>query len=384
MRWRWDQGRLPYFQFENICSIAKVLRTLDGLSLNTKDDLLRNPLEVNTELPFAPSHYKVWRNYARVFQCSMLATNVDGKLIVTDLCQNLAGDNPFSPDEYFSFVFSRFQYPYPAFDGYNINEQQTFPFVAILKFLISRNDMPVTLNDVFSYVIGNNCTGLEELSYYRLLKKTSRLPIGDEQRQVREMLVFMGQVSYIRWFDRSLYLDTSDFDSILSATIPFVSSRREMEANKEFLRITSLPQNIKLTNFDIKLRDRSVSEFSVKEGRKTFDSHQKIERSPLLRDRYFRLHPVFVCDACGLQPVEKYPWLAETNILELHHILPLAATLNSNGTTTTLDDLKPLCPNCHRSVHVFYKNKLAEWEIRDFSSRKMAKDVYELAKKEIA
>ena len=44
----------------------------------------------------------------------------------------------------------------------------------------------------FSYIIGNECTGLEELSYYKNLNATPRLPIGDEERQVREMLVFMG------------------------------------------------------------------------------------------------------------------------------------------------------------------------------------------------
>lgn len=116
MRWRWDQGRLTYFQFENICAIAKVLKSLDGLALDTKDDLLRQPLEMNTGLPFSPSHYKVWRNYARVFQCSMLATKFENRLIITELCQNLAGKNPFSPDEYLNFVFSHFQYPYLAFE----------------------------------------------------------------------------------------------------------------------------------------------------------------------------------------------------------------------------------------------------------------------------
>lgn len=79
MRWRWDQGRLPYFQFENICRMANVLCGIDGISLRTREDLLRRPLETYTELPFAPAHYKVWRNYARVFQCAMLATEIDGK-----------------------------------------------------------------------------------------------------------------------------------------------------------------------------------------------------------------------------------------------------------------------------------------------------------------
>lgn len=383
MRWRWDQGRLTYFQFENICAIAKVLKSLDGLALDTKDDLLRQPLEMNTGLPFSPSHYKVWRNYARVFQCSMLATKFENRLIITELFQNLAGKNPFSPDEYLNFVFSHFQYPYPAFEEYSKEKEPIFPFIAILKFLIAHKENAASLDDVFSYVIGNDCTGLEELSHYKNLRATSRLPIGDEERQVREMLVFMGQASYIRWFDKKLYIDTNDFDTVLSATIPFLSAERENEPNKEFLRLASLRSYAQIKNLDIKLRDRAVSEFAVTEGRKAFDSHQKIERSPLLRKRYFKINPVYICDVCGLHPVEKYPWLTDSNILELHHILPLSATLNTNGTTTTLDDLKPLCPTCHRSIHIFYKIKLTEWDIPDFSSKKMARDVYELAKTEI-
>ncbi len=384
MRWRWDQGRLAYFQFENICAIAKVLKSLDGLSLDTKSDLLRQPLETNTGLPFSPIHYKVWRNYARVFQCSMLATKIDNKLIVTDLCNNLAGDNPLSSDEYLNFIFSHFQYPYPAFEGYDPKIKQVFPFAAILKFIISRHDRPVSLDDVFSYVIGNECTGLEDIFYYRNLIRTSRIPNGDEERQVREMLVLMGQASYVRWFDRQLYLDTNDFDNILSATVPFISGKREKDPGIEFLRLSSLKDFSQIRNLEIDLKDRSVSEFAVKEGRKAFNSHQKIERSPLLRTRFFKLNPLFSCDACGLNPIKKYPWLEDFNILELHHILPLSATLNSNGTTTTLDDLKPLCPTCHKSIHIFYKIKLSEWDIQDFSSKQMAKDVYELAKREIA
>lgn len=105
MKWRWYQGRLAYFRFENICSMAKVLRSLDGIDLGTKEDFLRQPLEKNTGLPFAPTHYKVWRNYSRVFQCAMLATSFERRLIATELCNNLSGNNPFSPDEYLNFVF---------------------------------------------------------------------------------------------------------------------------------------------------------------------------------------------------------------------------------------------------------------------------------------
>ena len=88
-----------------------------------------------------------------------------------------------------------------------------------------------------------------------------------------------------------------------------------------------------------------------------------------------------ICNACRLNTKVRYPWT--DNILELHHVLPLAASLNANGTTTLLDDLVALCPSCHKSIHVFYRIKLKEWGIEDFGSKKMALDVYEMAKREI-
>ncbi|MBQ6473878.1 MAG: hypothetical protein IJJ33_17960 [Victivallales bacterium] len=129
MRWRWDQGRLAYFQFDNIVNIAKVLSSLDGIWLNTDGDLLRIPLENGTGLPFAPSHYKVWRNYARVFACAMLATQIKNRLIVTDLCRALAKEpTDFSSDQYLNFIFSRFTLPFSAFDDYNTTSESVYPF----------------------------------------------------------------------------------------------------------------------------------------------------------------------------------------------------------------------------------------------------------------
>lgn len=44
--WRWDQGRLSYFNFDNLRRIASVLVQLEGVELNLRDlDPLRTPLE---------------------------------------------------------------------------------------------------------------------------------------------------------------------------------------------------------------------------------------------------------------------------------------------------------------------------------------------------
>jgi len=378
MRWRWDQGRLEYFKFDSIVAIAKVLCELEGVHLNSKTDLLRSPLETQTGLPFAPSHYKVWRNYARVFQCSMLATSVANKLVTTDICKKIIdNEKPLMPDEYLNFVFSHFLLPFPAFDDYCVKGPVTYPFISIIKFLMARYESGCTLDDLFAYVVGNNCSGLEGLDHYCHLKATTRKPLGDEKRQVREMLSFMGQVSYLKWFDKRIFIDSSDFNSILKAVSPFTRGRRRQDAHEEFFSLTSLPHNIP-AKFDIVLNDRIITPFSVREGGKTFVTHGKLERSPLVRKKFFEKEPLVKCDACLMKTQERYPWT--NNILELHHILPLSATLNVNGTTTVLDDLVPLCPSCHKSIHIFYRLKLNEWDVLDFSSKKMAKDVYAMAK----
>lgn len=174
-RWRWDQGRLNYFRFENIVRMAGVLSKLDGVALNSKGDPLREFLKAGTGLPFAPTSYTVWRNYARVFQCAMLATRVDNKLVVTDLCRQLSDEkDPLTPDQYFNFLFARFALPFPAFEGYDSNSRTTYTFVAILKFAIVRGSSGVSLPDVFAYIIGNECSGAESLDFYRKLQPTGR------------------------------------------------------------------------------------------------------------------------------------------------------------------------------------------------------------------
>ena len=55
--WRWDQGRLNYFQYSNLQKIAQSIVGLDGTTINVKDlDPLRYVLEKQTGLPF---HHRI-------------------------------------------------------------------------------------------------------------------------------------------------------------------------------------------------------------------------------------------------------------------------------------------------------------------------------------
>ena len=387
MRWRWDQGRLSYFQYDNLVKIAKVLHSLNGVKINQKGlDPLREPLEHSVGLPFAPSHYRVWRNYARVFECAMLATALKGCVFVTDMGRLIAESNEkLSPDQYFNLLFSRFSYPSPLFEGYNVTQGQVFPFIAIIKFAMSRGANGISLSDVFSYVVGNDCTGLEDLDFYGKLHATRRQPIGDEKRQVREMLCVMGQTTYLKWFSNRLYADTNDFTSVLQTLIPFIRIKRCADRVEEFCRVTTIDSQLDLSRLEVELSPREDINFGfeIEEGGRVFKTHGRIERSPMVRKMFFKLHPHLVCDACHLNVRKKYPWTVDRNILELHHVLPLAATLSVNGTTTRLDDMVPLCPNCHKSIHIFYKKELILLGVSDFASKAMAHQFYAKAKEQI-
>lgn len=388
LRWRWDQGRLTYFQYDNLVKIASVLSSLNGIKINQSGiDPLRNPLEAGVGLPFSPAHYRVWRNYARVFECAMLATSVNGNLYTTDFCKLLLlPADKFSPDQYFNLLFSRFSYPSCLFENYNVTQKQVFPFVAIIKFAMARGPKGISLDEVFSYVVGNDCTGLEDLTFYSNLQPTNREPMGDEKRQVREMLCIMGQSSYLKWFSSRLYVDTADYRAVLNAVAPFVRIRRCSDCTEEFCRITAVDPRVDLGKFDVGFEPNPSMkfEFAVSEGGRAFTTHGRIERSPMVRRMFFRVHPRLVCDACNLDVRQKYPWTHDKNILELHHVLPLAATLLVNGTTTRLDDMVPLCPNCHKSIHIFYKKELDRLGIKDFDSKELAHETYNKAKYQIA
>ena len=389
MRWRWDQGRLGYFQYANLVLTAKVLSGLVGTVINPRDgtDPLRQPLERYTGLPFSPAHYKVWRNYARVFQCAMLATSINGRLFVTDICKLLLlPPSEFSSDQYFNLLFSRFSYPFAPFEDYNVTHAQVFPFLAIMKLAMSRGKQGVSLEDVFAYVVGNNCTGLEDVGNYGRLPRSRRVPIGDERRQVREMMCIMGQATYMKWFSGRLYVDAINCQSILNSIVPFIRIKRCQNPAEEFCHVTCIDRQLDLGTLDVGADfafDHFPVDFAASEGGRTFKTHGRIERSPMVRRMYFRVHPRLICDACRMDTRHKYPWIGNRNILELHHVLPLSATLNVNGTTTRLDDLVPLCPSCHKSVHIFYKVELDRLGIDDFNSKGMAHEVYNRAKERI-
>jgi hypothetical protein len=389
MVWRWDQGRLQYFQFDNLSSIASVLVQFDGADMGMCEPLFRAKLQNETGMPFAPAHYTVRRNYQRVFQCAFLATFVGNKLIVTDYCKELAnGKGQFqSVDDFLFWYLKHFRFPFPAFNEFSPSGTVVYPFCAIIKRLLAMRvdgkDAKLSLDDIFRYIAGNNCTGFEDLAYYKALLPVEYHYDEKEQRQGREMLIFVSQHSILKMYGGFLYLDVIDDDTVQTLLdIYIVPDARTIEADEhaEFLKMTSLAEGVSVPMFDIMTTDIIDMEFI--EGKRKRMEHFRVERSPLLRKYYIESHPHPVCEACGMEMQIRYPWT--DYLLDIHHLLPLATAIAITGNGTSLSDIIGICPSCHRAVHVYYKQWLKANDKDDFASKGEATDVFCLAKKEIA
>lgn len=387
--WRWDQGRLLYFQFDVLREIAKVLVKFDGTDISHCEKLFRDTLVKETGMPFLPEHYTIQRNYSRVFQCSFLAKFVNNNLVVTDICRDLANPdgNIKSVDDYLFNYVSKFRFPFPAFDNYNSTEQRTYPFCAILKFLIAQRaigiEPKVSLDDIFKYIIGNNCTGFEDISYYKSLSPSSYNYSDTERRQLREMVIFISQLSVLKVYDGYLYLDTVNDTAIEEMLDKFLKPENRfarVDRVEEYLEMTSFHNKIVVPTFQVFTSDPTDIEFI--EGNKRRVEHFRVERSSLLRKYYKQVNPRPVCCACETDMSSKYPWTEY--MLDIHHLLPLASTVAISSKGTSIDDIVGLCPSCHRAVHMYYRKWLKANNQADFTSKIEAHEVYVQAIKEIA
>lgn len=381
--WRWDQGRLQYFSLDRIRRIAACITELDGIALNAEPDPLRELLPSAVGLPFAPEHYRVWRNYARVFKILGLASNINGRLSPTSLCRRLVatGDQYLTYDAYLQYLVKVFYYPSPVFQGYNTTDSQSYPYCAILKYLIanarSSGDPSLTVEAVFSRLIGNHVNGLEGINSYSSLVDTNLTGHGDQLRQVREMLIFISQLSFLSWIDGRLFIDIHGLSNLSSEQIEQlvspVSGLRNENPDLEIQRLFDIsPSEEKSLEFN----EPSTPEDDVfTEGRKVRVSHLRTERNRKVIRHYFRhADNPKLCDICRVEVAGRYPWL--DNLIEVHHILPLSSPLHVDRAGTSLNDLVGLCPNCHRATHSFYKIELANENLADFVSEEHAKETY--------
>ena len=238
------------------------------------------------------------------------------------------------------------------------------------------------MEDIGKYLIGNNVTGLEPLAVYQTLEKTDHVLVGDQIRQLRELLRFISQFSFLKWSSPELYLEvssSSELYEIEKALQPIVNVRNR-DAGAEILQMGGgfIPDI--LNTITLMQVERIEDEFT--EGKKTRVTHLRTERSVKLKELYFqRVAAPQICTMCNLDTSVRYPWSAHT--IELHHLLPLSSPLRVESGTTSLKDMVGLCPTCHRATHKYYSSWLRDNKLKDFRTYEEAKAIYLAAKSRV-
>ncbi len=385
--WRFDQGRLDYFKFDEIKKIAQALIDLDGVDKprTPQPDIVREVLSNYSDLPFAPDHYYVWRNYGRVFGVLLLAAEIQGKIFATNLCKQIA-NNPHDVDcdDYLAHFARNFYYDSPVFQGYDAFGPQVFPAIAIIKLLISKflteGKDNISLSEVYGYLIANNVNGQEDLPFYQNLIYTP--PYGQDLRQVRELMRFLSQFSFLTWQNPNLYLSVqnrNELYAIEKALTPIINPR-EMDAGQEVLQMGSNFLGEAVGTITLNQVESIEQEFT--EGRKIRVTHLRTERSSKLKTFYFAtVAKPHICRMCDMDTAVRYPW--SEHVIELHHLLPLASPVRVESATTSLNDLVGICPSCHRATHKYYSLWFKQNSLKDFRSYDEAHQVYQDAKNRI-
>ncbi len=389
LRWRWDQGRLDYFQLEEIQAAAKALSDFDKQLRPRGDDQdgLRDALALHSRRPFSPAHYKVWRNYKRVFGCQMLATEVADRIRCTELCRKFALGQ-ISDDQYLIHVARRLSYPSPVFEDYDPSSSPIYPICAVVKLLVSDfvtiGKTDLSMQRIVSVIKGNSISGKEPLSALSgLPAQAVDLPLDDELRQIREMLIFFSQLSFLKWDNPNLILDVSTEAEALAIAELFEPREGPSikDPARQLLELGTVGDSLEhpqLENPGLNLFDQEFAQ-----GIRSRGLHLKLERSFKLKELYFRYAAApSVCDICRRDTLDHYPWTVR--LIELHHLLPLASPVRVEKKSTSIKDIVGLCPTCHRATHQFYGNWLNQRKLPDFRGKEEAREVYTLVKKEYA
>jgi len=389
VNWKWEQGRVQYFRFSSIRNMANAVMELENVELD-QAEYVRTEFENYTNLPFSPAHYtNIWRNYGRVIKAAFLGARINNRLIPTDVCRRLVHAETGSRwelDDYMLFVISRFSFPFPAFRENYLSSERVYPFCALIKYLfahfIVNGQASISMQEVFSKLIGNSVTGLEDSDFYLTLTSTNNRPTGDQDRQINEMMIFLSQASFLVWIDRRLHVEishTNDVSAILDAINP-VHVEMHPDADASIIALATVGNYDSLEIAFAK--SDTVSDHVFTEGKRVHRTHFRLERSNMLRNHFLsRQRRPVLCDMCKVNNDRRYPWTQD--LIEIHHLLPLASSVAIRQGKTSLSDIRPLCPSCHRSIHVFYRNWLQEENVDDFRDKDQAYRVYTVAKQEI-
>lgn len=121
--------------------------------------------------------------------------------------------------------------------------------------------------------------------------------------------------------------------------------------------------NILLEDENVSLIEGLSTFVTKKEGKKVTYFGTRYERNPNLRKITLE-HYGYDCQACGFNFEKFYGKELGKEFIEVHHIKPLSE-IGRESEINPVEDLIPLCPNCHRMIHRIPGKVLSVAEVKN-------------------
>ena len=152
-------------------------------------------------------------------------------------------------------------------------------------------------------------------------------------------------------------------------TEPILLFERHSKFNLKFLGVTSCVNHWWSEGPDEKGKNRKIIRFrlsfviskkqdetkvTVEEGRALLKLHIERERDKKIiaeaKKKWTSVDPSLCCSICKFSFIEYYGPTGE-GYIEAHHNVPLSKLSAGELAITTVEDLSPVCANCHRMLH---------------------------------
>jgi 5-methylcytosine-specific restriction enzyme A len=134
-----------------------------------------------------------------------------------------------------------------------------------------------------------------------------------------------------------------------------------------FEKVSKPEKSTTVLLFDERILEQDIS---ISEGKQSNVKRRIYERSKLLREqaiRYFSQDGKIRCAACGFDFVAVYGEHG-AGFIEIHHTKPIFSYEEEDSQKTlkaALENLVPLCSNCHRMIHHKREKMLTIEELRE-------------------
>ncbi|WP_037447897.1 HNH endonuclease [Sphingobium chlorophenolicum] len=389
--WRFDQGRLGYYSFDQIrkhakFAVANDLAAAGHADLGAATGIGYPPIKVGYEQP--------WRNYGRTFRLMRIVTQPGGRntpAVPTTVAHLLAQDGQVTSDDFFHFWAQSFTDPDPAFSQeWEPTTDPKFPLVFALKFLLIRANSGIDTSSYEEIIAAYSQTGFngdEDVSaFFKIASKAWTLPGNltnaerDLVRQARESILVLSPLSYLNFNSKDVTVSLNvDFSSIFGS----LNGIRDIGADDRESELVGLADLFASSIADLDLEQSSslfdeTVEAGFTEGTRVEKTHIVLERNSAIRKAFFDRNPTTTCDFCDRDTNNEFPW--SDRVLDIHHVLPLCSGTRSDKDGTVLGDLVAVCPTCHRAVHRFYTQWLKAKGKKDFADAEEARAVYDEAR----